>query len=161
MSRGKILPELKPINEKEKKEMEQDKIKDTFTKIMESLTDEQREKAMACDTPEQFFELIEKEGVALPDEMFDDAAGGVAINSNMINSSMINSSMINSSMINSSTANAAAINANVINQNTLNQVTLNKYAAFPLETGSNGSLAESFKQAKATFGPTTAKYMKK
>ena len=151
MSRGKILPELKPINEKEKKEMEQDKIKDTFTKIMESLTDEQREKAMACDTPEQFFELIEKEGVALPDEMFDDAAGGVAINSNMINSSMINSS----------TANAAAINANVINQNTLNQVTLNKYAAFPLETGSNGSLAESFKQAKATFGPTTAKYMKK
>ncbi len=156
MSCGKILHELKPINEKEKKEMEQDKIKDTFTKIMESLTEEQREKAMACDTPEQFFELIEKEGVALPDEMFDDAAGGVAINSNMFNSATVNSNMINSS-----TANAAAINANVINQNTLNQVTLNKYAAFPLETGSNGSLAESFKQAKATFGPTTAKYLKK
>ena len=156
MSRGKILPELKPINEKEKKEMEQDKIKDTFTKIMESLTDEQREKAMACDTPEQFFELIEKEGVALPDEMFDDAAGGVAINSNMLNSATVNSNMINSS-----TANAAAINANAINQNTLNQVTLNKYAAFPLETGSIGSLAESFKQAKVTFGPTSAKNLKK
>ena len=44
--------------------------------IYESLTDEQKEKAKACKTAEEFKEFAEKEGIELTDEMLDAVAGG-------------------------------------------------------------------------------------
>lgn len=44
--------------------------------VWNSLTDEQREKAMACKTTEELAALAAKEGVELSDEMLDAVAGG-------------------------------------------------------------------------------------
>ena len=44
--------------------------------IFNSLTDEQKEKAKACKTVDEFKEFVEKEGIELTDEMLDAVAGG-------------------------------------------------------------------------------------
>ncbi len=44
--------------------------------IFNSLTDEQKEKAKACKTADEFKEFAEKEGIELTDEMLDAVAGG-------------------------------------------------------------------------------------
>ena len=45
--------------------------------IFDNLTDEQKEKAKACKTADEFKEFAEKEGIELTDEMLDAVAGGV------------------------------------------------------------------------------------
>ena len=52
--------------------MDQEKIR----KLIESLTDEQKKKAMACKNSKEFFSLLAELGVALPDEALDAASGG-------------------------------------------------------------------------------------
>ena len=44
--------------------------------IYESLTDEQKEKAKACKTVEELTALAAREGVEMPDEVLEAAAGG-------------------------------------------------------------------------------------
>ena len=44
--------------------------------IWDSLTDEQKEKAKACKTPDELAALAGKEGIELPDELLDAVAGG-------------------------------------------------------------------------------------
>ena len=44
--------------------------------IFDNLTDEQKEKAKACKTADEFKEFAEKEGIELTDEMLDAVAGG-------------------------------------------------------------------------------------
>ena len=45
--------------------------------IYDSLTDEQKEKAKACKTADEFKEFAEKEGIELTDEELDQIAGGL------------------------------------------------------------------------------------
>ena len=45
-------------------------------KIFDSLTSEQKEKAMACKTAEEFIKFASDAGIALPDGLLDDVAGG-------------------------------------------------------------------------------------
>ncbi len=44
--------------------------------VWDSLTDEQKEKAKACKTPDELTALAAKEGIELPDEVLDAVAGG-------------------------------------------------------------------------------------
>ena len=44
--------------------------------IYGSLTDEQKEKAKKCKTTDELLKLAAEEGVELPDELLDAAAGG-------------------------------------------------------------------------------------
>ena len=45
--------------------------------IYDSLTDEQKEKAKACRTMDELMAFAGKEGLELPDEVLDAAAGGL------------------------------------------------------------------------------------
>ena len=42
----------------------------------EELTTEQKEKAIACKTPDELLELAKEEGMEIPDEELDGIAGG-------------------------------------------------------------------------------------
>ena len=44
--------------------------------LLDTLTDEQKEKAAACKTPEELIALLSELGAALPDEAMDAVAGG-------------------------------------------------------------------------------------
>ena len=44
--------------------------------FFDNLTDEQKEKAKACKTADEFTAFAEKEGIELTDEMLDEVAGG-------------------------------------------------------------------------------------
>lgn len=44
--------------------------------FFDNLTDEQKEKAKACKTADEFKAFAEKEGIELTDEMLDEVAGG-------------------------------------------------------------------------------------
>ena len=44
--------------------------------LYDSLTDEQKEKAKACTTADELMVLAGEEGIELPDELLDAAAGG-------------------------------------------------------------------------------------
>ena len=46
-------------------------IEKKLVEIYESLTDEQKEKAEACNSLEELFEFVDKEGIDLPQEMRD------------------------------------------------------------------------------------------
>ena len=47
-----------------------------FKEIYDSLTDEQKEKAKKCKTTDELLKLAAEEGVELPEELLDAAAGG-------------------------------------------------------------------------------------
>ena len=49
---------------------------ETIKKIYASLSDEQKEKAKACKTTEEFLKFVKNEKVELPDELLDAAVGG-------------------------------------------------------------------------------------
>ncbi len=51
-------------------------LQDTLAGIWDSLTEAQKEKAKACESPAQLMKLAAEEGVELPDEMLDAVAGG-------------------------------------------------------------------------------------
>ena len=53
-----------------------EKLKEMLKKIEESLTDEQKEKAKACQTLEELVAFAGKEGLELPDEVLNAVAGG-------------------------------------------------------------------------------------
>jgi hypothetical protein len=52
------------------------KLAEALEGIWDSLTDEQKEKAKACETLDELTALAGKEGVELPDELLDAVAGG-------------------------------------------------------------------------------------
>ena len=52
------------------------KLQEALKGIWVSLTDEQKEKAKACKTPDELTLLAGKEGIELPDELLDAVAGG-------------------------------------------------------------------------------------
>ncbi len=106
--------------------MEEKKILEMAKKIYENMTDDQKKRAVECNTAEDFMAIVENEGVEIPDEMFDDVAGGVAFNANTLNSAMTNTSTINSSTLNQSTLNSNNLNAAAFNSNTLNTAGINQ-----------------------------------
>ncbi len=60
--------------------MEENKnINELLKDIYDSLTDEQKEKAKKCKTTDELLKLAAEEGVELPDEVLDAAAGGVVV----------------------------------------------------------------------------------
>lgn len=56
--------------------MEEKKFNEILEKVLAGLTDEQKAKAAECKNEGELCELLEKIGVALPDELLDSAAGG-------------------------------------------------------------------------------------
>jgi len=56
--------------------MEEKKFNEILEKVLEGLTGEQKAKAAECKDVGELCELLGKMGVALPDELLDDAAGG-------------------------------------------------------------------------------------
>ena len=56
--------------------MEEKKLSEVLKDIFDSLTGEQKQKMLACQTPEELTELLNGLGVALPDEALDMVAGG-------------------------------------------------------------------------------------
>ncbi len=52
------------------------KLAETLKGIWDSLTDEQKEQARACKTPEELMKLAGKAGIELPDEALEAVAGG-------------------------------------------------------------------------------------
>ena len=56
--------------------MESAKMAEMLNGIIDSLTEEQKEKYKACKTTEEILELAAREGVELPDEAMDEIAGG-------------------------------------------------------------------------------------
>ena len=57
--------------------MEDQKLVEAFKSIYDSLTDEQKEKAAACADANELSSCLGEMGVALPDELLDEVAGGV------------------------------------------------------------------------------------
>ena len=53
-----------------------EKWNEILEKVLAGLTDEQKAKAAECKDEGELCELLGKIGVALPDELLDDAAGG-------------------------------------------------------------------------------------
>ena len=53
-----------------------EKMEEQFQEIIDSMTEEQKAKAAACETPEELAALVAKEGIELSDEMLDAVAGG-------------------------------------------------------------------------------------
>lgn len=47
-----------------------------FKKLIDSLTDEQKEKAKNCKDEKELFAVLRGDGVAIPDEELEDVAGG-------------------------------------------------------------------------------------
>ncbi len=56
--------------------MEEKKFNEILEKVLAGLTGEQKAKAAECKDEGELCELLGKMGVALPDELLDDAAGG-------------------------------------------------------------------------------------
>ena len=54
-----------------------DKLNETLKEIYDSLTEEQKEKAKACKTMDDFLKFAGEEGIELTDETLDSVAGGV------------------------------------------------------------------------------------
>lgn len=60
--------------------MEEEKYNKILEKVLAGLTGEQKAKAAECKDEGELCELLEKLGVALPDELLDGAAGGFVWN---------------------------------------------------------------------------------
>ena len=58
--------------------MENQKLNELLGSIEASLSDEQKEKAKACKTREEFLKFAADAGIALSDEMLEAVAGGHA-----------------------------------------------------------------------------------
>ena len=56
--------------------MENKEVNEVLLKLWDSLTDEQKEKAKACKTVDDFLKFAGEEAIELPDEMLDQVAGG-------------------------------------------------------------------------------------
>ena len=56
--------------------MENEKLSEQMTKVLNGLTDEQKEKAKACKDMNELTALLGQMGVELPDELLDAVAGG-------------------------------------------------------------------------------------
>ena len=56
--------------------MANEKLTELYKGVLDSLTDEQREKALACNTPDEFIALASKEGFELPDEVIETVSAG-------------------------------------------------------------------------------------
>ena len=59
--------------------MENDKTKEIFDEIYNSMSDEQKQKALKCETTDEFLVLAGEEGIPLPDEMLEQTVGGVCM----------------------------------------------------------------------------------
>ncbi len=68
--------------------MENEKLKTMLGELWDSLTDEQKEKAKACKTVDDFLKFAGEEAIELPDEMLDQVAGGHIFKSTDPRSSM-------------------------------------------------------------------------
>lgn len=56
--------------------MEDKKLCEMFNKVLDSLTDEQKEKAKDCNNVKELCDVLSKMGVALPDELLEAVSGG-------------------------------------------------------------------------------------
>ncbi len=56
--------------------MDNEKLNELLVNVWDSLTDEQKEKAKECKTADELLKLAGEEGIELPDEALDAAAGG-------------------------------------------------------------------------------------
>ena len=56
--------------------MENENLREQMAEILNGFTEEQKEKAKACKTPEELMAFLGKLGAALPDELLDAVAGG-------------------------------------------------------------------------------------
>ena len=59
--------------------MDNEKLNEMIKGVWESLTDEQKEKAKACKSPDELIKLAGEEGIELPDELLDTVAGGALV----------------------------------------------------------------------------------
>ena len=59
--------------------MDNEKLSEMFKTVWDSLTDEQKEKARECKTADELLKLAGEEGIELPDEVLDAAAGGALV----------------------------------------------------------------------------------
>ena len=65
--------------------MEEKKMNELLAGVMNGLTAEQKEKAAACKDNQELIALLGDMGVALPDELLDDAAGGFVVRTAKMN----------------------------------------------------------------------------
>ena len=56
--------------------MDNEKLNGMLVNAWNSLTDEQKKKAKKCKTADEFLKFASEEGIELPDEVLDAAAGG-------------------------------------------------------------------------------------
>ena len=68
---------LRRRNMKGNANMDDKKLNETFKKMWDSLSDEQKEKAKECKTAEELFKLAAEEKFELSDEFMNAVAGGV------------------------------------------------------------------------------------
>ena len=59
--------------------MDNEKLNELLKNVWDSLTDEQKEKAEECKTADELLKLAAEEGIELPDEALDAAAGGALV----------------------------------------------------------------------------------
>jgi len=59
--------------------MENENLEKVIKNIYDSLTDEQKEKAKACNTVDDFTKFAAQEGIELPDELLESVSGGAEI----------------------------------------------------------------------------------
>ncbi len=59
--------------------MDNEKLNELLKNVWDSLTDEQKEKAKECKTADELLKLAGEEGIELPDEVLDAAAGGALV----------------------------------------------------------------------------------
>ena len=144
--------------------MTEEKLIEVFNKIYDALDDEQKAQAQACDTPEEFFAIADKAGVAVPDEFLDEISGGASVeNQAMYNQSVNNKSVINQTTYNQSVQNAGAFNQSILNQAKITGNPTGQHTIMPLGSTSIGSpvKAQTVKQVwtltKSTWGKTGMK----
>ncbi len=58
--------------------MENEKVQEIAQKILDQIPDEQKEKALECETLEDLVNLAGETGAELPDELMDEVGGGFA-----------------------------------------------------------------------------------
>ena len=61
--------------------MENNELNEILGRVIASLTEEQKEKAKACETADQLIALLGDLGVELPDELLEDVGGGLNLES--------------------------------------------------------------------------------
>ena len=59
--------------------MDNEKLNELLVNVWDSLTDEQKAKAKECKTADELLKLAGEEGIELPDELLDAAAGGALV----------------------------------------------------------------------------------